>query len=439
MDKLRLEAVAARVVAWHNRHSLARRISVAQVVSIGYVALPFWAAGPDVAADAAPQAPTGVLARLRARLAPALSVPALPAPTLRAAFSEDFIAPLSPRRVAGFAARHGVAMAERPDDAPLRELHIDLTLVGLRSGRPVTRYLATAAVEDGGQRLRVLIGAGEAPAVMGTRRWSPARAAASLGLGLVMALALGAAAGWLSSPSKPQEAAQTQSVQPATAAALPVAASETVHPVPAVTALPAQPAASAASAASASDLGRPAPATPAPSALAQALTPLAAALPSSALALAPIAAAPAASQTQLVAPDRPKLLLLPIDDAAKALARETLVALRAQPRSAAPAAAAPSASLSKDKPAAASAPMPPPATVYALSTKKLRTRAESEQVAMALRALLITPQGGKLELGAFEEGADWRVVAWPFARREDAERARSMLESRGLRVHLVDF
>jgi len=37
MDDLRLQAVAARVVAWHNRHPLARRITAAQVKSVGYV------------------------------------------------------------------------------------------------------------------------------------------------------------------------------------------------------------------------------------------------------------------------------------------------------------------------------------------------------------------------------------------------------------------
>ncbi|HLL13280.1 MAG TPA: hypothetical protein VK570_19610, partial [Rubrivivax sp.] len=42
MDSPRLnDAVAARVVAWHNRHPLARRIGAAQVHSVGYVVLPF--------------------------------------------------------------------------------------------------------------------------------------------------------------------------------------------------------------------------------------------------------------------------------------------------------------------------------------------------------------------------------------------------------------
>ena len=46
MDKLRLDTLAVRVVEWHNRHPLARRIEAAQVQSMGYVVLPFVAPGP---------------------------------------------------------------------------------------------------------------------------------------------------------------------------------------------------------------------------------------------------------------------------------------------------------------------------------------------------------------------------------------------------------
>jgi hypothetical protein len=46
MQVLRLNEVLMRVVAWHNRHPLARRISAAQVHSIGEVLLPFAASAP---------------------------------------------------------------------------------------------------------------------------------------------------------------------------------------------------------------------------------------------------------------------------------------------------------------------------------------------------------------------------------------------------------
>ena len=41
MQALKLNEVLLRVVAWHNRHPLARRITANQVHSIGEVVLPF--------------------------------------------------------------------------------------------------------------------------------------------------------------------------------------------------------------------------------------------------------------------------------------------------------------------------------------------------------------------------------------------------------------
>ena len=43
MRDLNLHALSDHVAAWHNRHPLARRITAAQVHSVGYVALPFLA------------------------------------------------------------------------------------------------------------------------------------------------------------------------------------------------------------------------------------------------------------------------------------------------------------------------------------------------------------------------------------------------------------
>ena len=53
MQVLRLDEVLTRVVAWHNRHPLARRIQASQVHSIGEVLLPFASAQPLVASPAA--------------------------------------------------------------------------------------------------------------------------------------------------------------------------------------------------------------------------------------------------------------------------------------------------------------------------------------------------------------------------------------------------
>ena len=46
MTAPRLHELTARVVAWHNRHPLARRIDATQVHSIGEVRLPFASATP---------------------------------------------------------------------------------------------------------------------------------------------------------------------------------------------------------------------------------------------------------------------------------------------------------------------------------------------------------------------------------------------------------
>lgn len=88
MTAPRLSEVAARVVAWHNRHPLARRIDASQVHSIGEVRLPFvsnqaWGdttpslPAPEAAAPAAPpdhhdQAPSlaDALAQRQARQTP---------------------------------------------------------------------------------------------------------------------------------------------------------------------------------------------------------------------------------------------------------------------------------------------------------------------------------------------------------------------------------
>ena len=93
MQVLRLNEVLTRVVAWHNRHPLARRVQASQVHSIGEVLLPFASARPGAEAAAAVASPmaaaavdlprTGgsladvVSARAAARPA-ALALPALP-------------------------------------------------------------------------------------------------------------------------------------------------------------------------------------------------------------------------------------------------------------------------------------------------------------------------------------------------------------------------
>ena len=88
MQALRLNEVLTRVVAWHNRHPLARRIRALQVHSIGEVVLPF------ASAQAAPAPPT---------------TPALPA-------MQDLLDPAAAPLAGLQASADGVALAAQPAD-----------------------------------------------------------------------------------------------------------------------------------------------------------------------------------------------------------------------------------------------------------------------------------------------------------------------------------
>ncbi|OYU75345.1 MAG: hypothetical protein CFE45_32935, partial [Burkholderiales bacterium PBB5] len=66
MEAPRLNDLLMRVVAWHNRHPLARRVQAHQVHSIGEVRLPFATTGAHAAAWAASAAANGTAAELAA-------------------------------------------------------------------------------------------------------------------------------------------------------------------------------------------------------------------------------------------------------------------------------------------------------------------------------------------------------------------------------------
>jgi hypothetical protein len=89
--------------------------------------------------------------------------------------------------------------------------------------------------------------------------------------------------------------------------------------------------------------------------------------------------------------------------------------------------------------AAEAAMAPPPATGFALSSRALRTRAEAEQVMAAMAALLSSAGQPRVQVEMLPQGDDWRVVAWPYAARDEADKARLLLASRGLRAAVVAF
>lgn len=473
MDNLRLSAVADRVVAWHNRHPLARRITAAQVHAIGYVALPFTAEAPPPAAPSAAQAAAQAIAaaaatplpvltevaeaaaaeaqntaqnpaegsRLRERAlararelaadpqgahaadtAAALLATLAPA-TLKRAFSEHFIDTLTPRQVARFALKHGRVLARAPLDGPVRDVQAEVGKPDRRQRVPAQVYLLTAVIETDTRKSRVLLGNG--PLVLGCRIHSSPRLMA------LVAFAAGVAGTplWLMRPhAATPESAAGHSTTPSPAAAS-AAAPHIAH-----TEAPAAAAATAASAA------LPVGEAPAP-------VPM----------IEPPAAPPPETQAETAARRRVVSIVPLLSEEQKALAREQRQALLdAAPKpvlapapAPAPAAATPAAE--PEPPSAAAAP-PTPAVparpvlaaaptgpVFAVSTRALRTRAEADQVRVAMQALLQTLGHDEVRVDVLPQGDDWRVVALPFPRRADAEKGRALLASRGMRVTVLDF
>jgi pyruvate/2-oxoglutarate dehydrogenase complex dihydrolipoamide acyltransferase (E2) component len=371
--------IAARVVAWHNRHPLARRLRVADVFSVGHVALPYLkpaAARPEHAAGGAGSLRERAIAR--ARELPGALTPAAD-PPLQEAFSDNFIPPLAPTEVAAFGARHGIERLQPPVGAPIRRVPAHVS-----SGSLAWRWLLTAELRAGSARTRVLLGSVPGAPVLGRRLWSLPRVAALAALGgatvaLLLAIKLG----------EPGEDVPATAVLPPGALVQPVAA---VAPVASMAA-PASAAASAPVEAAAS-------------------------APTEATATAASAASPAASRPIDVEPRLGKIDLPPIGGVVDARRRQAAAAAAAS-------AAAPAA--------AASVP------VFALATRPLRTRAESQQIAEALTTLLVVPGSPVQRVDVLPAGDDFRVVAWPYAGRTEAQQAQARLLARGHRLQVISF
>jgi hypothetical protein len=395
MDDLRLPAVAARLVAWHNRHPLARRITALQVHAIGYVAVPFVGAGAlpptldDVVEGAGGSLRERAQAQTQARTRQAESAPAelpLDRRTLTSNFSENFIDPLTPRQVARFALRAGRVLARPPADGPVRQVRAD------GGGATLQVYLLTAVIETGTRKSRVLLGAGDSAPVLGYRVFSTPRLAA-----VVAPLAVAAAV--LFVPMRP--------------AAPPAVV---VAQAPAASAPPAAGAAEAASAPASSAAADEAPTAPP----------------------VPIDVEPRLGRIEL--PDlRAHVTRVNKDQAFRSP--------DAPPRAPAEAASsaepapppAPPPAPSPASPPPRAAPTPPAGPAYAVSTRPLRTRAEADQVRVAMVSLLKTVAADEVHVDVLPEGDDWRVVGLPFPSRAAADKARGLLVSRGMRVEVLGF
>ena len=447
MKELKLQDLSARVVAWHNRHPLARRLTEAHVQSVGYVVLPYLGPGPGPGsrrgmgagmAHAASDPPAGAgsadphggatlreraMARAQGTVGASgtAAVPsAAPEPpttpsrtTLTPAFSEDFIAPLATELVGRWAAEHGMVLATARADAPVRQVTPSGPLDPTRL-QPV--WLLTAQLEVGRARSRVLVGAaddGQLAAVLGRRMWSLARIGTLVALPVLLGVALIALVGLRSGAPLPAEKLPPLAPASAAAAAADLAASAPAAVAGTVAGTVAATTANAAEPARPVDveptLGR--------------------------VALPPIG--PRADERRRAA-DQAREQAQPSSAAAPASAP--------RPPGAAPTGPAAPSPASSASPAPPAPPTPPPVAsagpAFAVSTRMLRTRTEGEQVAAAMRALLVTPGipgTPPMRVEVMPAGEDWRVVGWPYADRALAEKARALLAARGMKVQVIDF
>ncbi len=285
-----MDRLAEQVVIWHNRHPLAKRITIYDVHTIGVVALPFMRSGSaaspggssrnadprgpiepvlteeispeslaaawddehtvaantnaahlDALADqeAPPGQPGKPEAGLKAwlgrlafwRRGPGAAAASAQGGQIWPAFSERFVAGLSPKRIAKFAQKQGYST--QPGDAswPLRIVSIDDALMsrgGASSGNawPFELFLMSAAIDAGRSRSRVLVGRGGQQAqILGRRCLSGPRVAVAALLSLSL-LGFGAALWMPGLILKPHSASEPVSAeQSASAASASLAAS----------------------------------------------------------------------------------------------------------------------------------------------------------------------------------------------------------------------
>jgi hypothetical protein len=411
METPRIDELIAQVVAWHNRHRLARPITSAQVRSIGVVVLPFVAAEASNATVSAPGQ----------RLVPA--------------FSEDFIAPLTPQRVASFAAKHGSRDHPGAADWSQRVVPAD---AGHESAELALIYLRTACIELGEHRCRVLIGAGQRPRIIGPRAWSVPRiagasAAATMGVASTLMAML-----FVGTPPPEVHVAVAASTHPVSAAvpasgsamaSTPASAAEPVAASDAITGkIGASVLAVAASA-------------PAPAASAVGTSLAASAANRSLASSRPPASA--ASSTGLSATPRspgPTPLVERTADAASSRAAVPVIrpVLSSEDRAVALLEGKRLRAMTPADPPSAAAPGTGP--VYAVMTVATRTRALAERSHLVMDSSATAgelPGKPRSELMRVAEG--WRAVLWPFRSRDDAKLAQAMLSERGIRTDVLEF
>lgn len=452
----------AHVVAWHNRHPLAQRITPAMVRGVGVVALPFVVerlagAAPQVALEPVPvpahepapepaldataeASPSASPARLRERaLAVARGAPvAVPPGTLGdqataglakpkprpkcRAFSERFLAQPSLARIAVFARRHGALESPAAGFGPQRHVSIDPDLRG--SVGTALVYLCTAAIEDGERRVRVLWGPAARSAVLGPRLWSHARMAVcgvAVSAGVLVA---GLLPSWLhSSPAADVPTVAAHIVPASDPVRTFVAVAEPLPPP-----LPPLPPLQPTSPQSQPHLQPPLLVPPATALRASVQQPVAAAPPlhadlASEVEPAVVAAEPPPAIEGAVAwpvDIRPR-----INPTIRRSTQQHSASLRDTPRPTA-------GSVRAAKRGGA-------VGVYALVARSTKSRAASDLLLGFMQSAAAGQTQPSQHTEVLPDAKGWRASWWPFTSRQDAERALAALASHGLYAEIVEF
>lgn len=476
MDPKLTRDTAARVVAWHNRHPLARRIRPEQVGGVGVVGLPFTPRASDppgptqggqAAAEAAgPAGSSGRLAGLRQRLGglwQRLRRAGPPAPSpWQAAFDEPFLPGFELAPTQAWVEAHAVDDRPGSEDAPQRLVPpreallaqdlaagVEAALAGNETEAdgsggftPWTqRWVLSAAIDSGGARHRLLLAPDAPKAVLGRRALAPGRIAGATAL-LAGLLMLAVLAPWLGGGRSAHGGAH------AAAAASSSASSAGSAPASAPLAGHAQAAAQASSAASSAPSSAAADATAhaahaeatasgptrdavqvdaaahgaASSPLPHGLTAAASAVDTASDATPPTPAPAAARPDRHEAPHEPP---------------------RHEQPGPKPAPLRPLPTAPADRPAPGLAPQPLPAKgpVFALATRPSPVRAEAEALRRRMEAAAATLAGSLpgTQVELLQRGERWSAVWWPFASREAATQGRWALALKGVTVEVVEF
>ncbi|MDI4635378.1 hypothetical protein J7U46_20105 [Pelomonas sp. V22] len=489
-----------QIVAWHNRHPLAKRISAFDVHTVGVIALPFMRQNrrpplpvePVLSQEVDPlhDAETrdalaeggegededgsnepGAFSRFETESAPRkLRGPAwlqgLQNQWFKLhrqrwgnhwqwpVFSEDLIPSLSAARVARFALDYGYNEAPGDPHWPRRTAAVDEAYVAKGSAKhrggawPFELFLVSAGIDAGSSRTRVLIGQGMGRSLMltGRRCISPVRSAVAALL-LVGGLAY---AGW--SWLHPAGEAPVAAEVPAAPAPVPASAADS-EPV----AAPASAASTTAEAASQpASAAAEAAATSSPASAAAVQTTPASAVPASAL----------PDQPSGPQPDiRPRLVQVNRAASAPPLRSSSEASAPAAPGKAAPVAESKAdkgdkadkhdkgdkqekSDKAEAKPDAKAterkvAPVVPPLSVksVALVGPPSAKRADAEAYLVRMKDMLkgMTREPDALQLQVIETPAGFVPTVWPFATREQAQLINATMIARGLKTRAVDF